>query len=148
MLRQIIVGLIAGVAFLLLDGVLNANPMAQRLYAAYQPIARQSVNVLAGSAIDLAFGVLLAALFSTLRTSLPGRTKVAKALSFGLIVWFLRVCMRVAGEWIVMVVPAHVHAYTLAAGLVQMLIVAGLIAFLLPQRQKIGTRKPANAYEA
>ncbi len=97
MLRQILVGLMAGVAFLLLDGVLNANPMAQRLYAAYQPIARQSVNALAGSAINLAFGVLLAALFSTLRTSLPGRTKVAKALSFGLIVWFLRVCMRVAG---------------------------------------------------
>ena len=59
MLRQILVGLMAGVAFLLLDGVLNANPMAQRLYAAYQPIARQSVNALAGSAINLAFGVLL-----------------------------------------------------------------------------------------
>jgi len=148
MLRQILVGLIAGVAFLILDGALNANPMAQRLYAAYQPIARQSVNALAGSAIDLAFGVLLAALFSTLRTSLPGRTRVAKALSFGLIVWFLRVCMRVAGEWIVTVVPADVHAYTLAAGLVQMLIVAGIIAVLLPGRPKNGTKQPAHEYDA
>ena len=36
MFRQIVVGLVAGVAFLVLDGVLNANPLAQRLYAAYQ----------------------------------------------------------------------------------------------------------------
>jgi hypothetical protein len=148
MRRQILVGLIAGVAFLLLDGVLNANPMAQRLYAAYQPIARHSVNALAGSTIDLAFGVGLAALFSTLRPSLPGRSWVAKALSFGLIVWFLRVCMRVAGEWIVTVVPAAVHAYTLAAGLIQMLIVAGIIALLLPEGHKIETRRPANEYDA
>jgi hypothetical protein len=31
MLRQIVTGLVAGVAFLVLDGVLNANPLAQRL---------------------------------------------------------------------------------------------------------------------
>lgn len=35
MWRQIVIGLIAGVAFLVLDGVLNANPLAQWLYAAY-----------------------------------------------------------------------------------------------------------------
>ena len=51
MWRQIVIGLIAGVAFLVLDGVLNANPLAQRLYAAYEPIARPNVNVLAGSAM-------------------------------------------------------------------------------------------------
>jgi predicted Co/Zn/Cd cation transporter (cation efflux family) len=134
MLRQILVGLAAGVAFLILDGVLNANPLAQRLYAAYQPIARPGVNALAGSAIDLAYGVVLAWLFTTLRASLPGRTSLAKAASFGLMVWFLRVCMRVGGEWVVTVVPVRVHAYTLAAGLAQALIVAGIIAWLLPPR--------------
>jgi hypothetical protein len=139
MLRQFLVGLAAGVAFLILDGVFNANPLAQQLYAAYQPIARPSVNVLAGSAVDLAYGVILAALFVMLRTSLPGRTNLAKGLSFGLIVWFLRVCMRVAGEWVVTVVPAPAHAYTLVAGLVQVLIVAGIIALLLPQPHTTGT---------
>jgi len=134
MLRQILVGLAAGVAFLVLDGVLNANPLAQQLYAAYQPIARPGVNAAAGSVIDLAYGVVLAWLFAVLRESLPGRTSVAKALSFGLVVWFLRVCMRVAGEWVTTVVPARVHAYTLVAGLIQILIVAGLIAWLLPPR--------------
>lgn len=58
-----------------------------------------------------------------------------KALSFGVMVWFLRVCMRVAGEWVMTVVPAAAHAYTLAAGLLQVLIVAAVLAVLLPERR-------------
>jgi hypothetical protein len=134
MFRQLFVGLVAGFVFLVLDGVLNANPVAQRLYAAYQPIAKSSVNALAGSAIDLGYGVVLVFLFVTLRGSLPGQTTAMKALSFGLIVWFLRVCMRVAGEWVMTVVPARVHAYTLIAGLIQVLIVAYIIALLVPRQ--------------
>ncbi len=133
MLRQILVGLAAGAVFLVLDGVINANPLAQRLYADNQPIARPSVNAFAGSVIDLAYGVVLAFLFVMLRDSLPGGGDLAKALSFGLIVWFLRVVMRVAGEWVVTTVPERVHAYTLAAGLMQVLIVCALIAWLLPK---------------
>jgi len=133
MLRQLVVGLIAGVSFLILDGLLNGNPLAQRLYAVYQPIARPNVNALAGSAIDLAYGVILVALFLTLWPGLPGRTSLLKGLSFALIVWFLRVVMRAAGEWIATTVPTSTHAYTLAAGLVQVLLVVGLIALLLPQ---------------
>jgi len=133
MRRQICAGLVAGLAFLVLDGVMNANPLAQRLYAAYQPIARSSVNAAAGSVIDLAFGVILAVLFVRLRPSLPGRTPLMKALSFGVMVWFLRVCMRVAGEFVVTVVPTSTHVYTLVAGLVQILIVASIIALLVPE---------------
>jgi hypothetical protein len=138
MLRKVSVGVVAGVVFLILDGLLNANPLAQRLYTVYRPIARPSVNALAGSAIDLAYGMVLVLLFVTLRASLPGRTSLMKALSFGLMVWFLRVCMRVAGEWVVTVVPAPVHVYTLVAGLLQVLIVAGLIGLLLPEAQAAG----------
>jgi hypothetical protein len=36
-------------------------------------------------------------------------------------------------------VPAPVHAYTLVAGLVQILIVASIIALLLPQPHAAGT---------
>ncbi len=133
MLRQMAVGLVAGVAFLILDGALNANPLAHRLYAAYRPIARPSVNALAGSALDLAYGLVLAALFVTLRTSLPGETRLMKGLSFGLIVWFLRVVMRVAGEWVTTMVPPSAHAYTLLAGLLHVLLVGAILALLLPQ---------------
>lgn len=139
MLRQVLVGAVAGFVFLILDGALHANPLAQRLYAAYQPIARPSVNAVAGSAIDLTYGVALVLLFVMLRASLPGHTNLTKALSFGVIVWFLRVFMRVAGEWVMTILPAQVHVYTLVAGLVQMLIVACIIAVLVPPSHPLET---------
>jgi hypothetical protein len=37
------------------------------------------------------------------------------------------------GEWVTTVVPSEVHAYTLLAGLVRALIVASVIAWLLPE---------------
>ena len=135
MRRQILVGLAAGVAFLVLDGLLNGNPVAQRLYVAYRPIARSSVNALAGSLVDLAYGLVLAALYVTLRGCLPGRRDLSKGVSFGAMVWFLRVVMRVAGEWVVTTVPVSAHVYSLVAGLIQMLLVAGVIALLLPERR-------------
>ena len=131
MRRVFLVGLGAGVVFLVLDGILNGNPLAQRLYAPYLPFARSSVNAVAGSLIDLVYGVVLAWLFVRLRPSLPGRTWLTRGVSFGLIVWFLRVLMRVAGEWVMTTVPASVHAYSLVAGLVQVLVVTIMIASLL-----------------
>ena len=88
---------------------------------------------LSGSAVDLAYGVILVWLFVTLRASLPGHTSFLKGVSFGLMVWFLRVVMRVAGEWVVTTVPASTHAYTLASGLVQVLLVATFIGVLMPE---------------
>lgn len=130
--RRLLVGLAAGLAFLILDGVVNANPLAQRLYAVYHPLARTSVDAVAGSLIDLAYGLILVQVFVALRPSLPGQGRLMKGLSFGALVWFLRVVMRVAGEWVTTTVPPSAHAYTLVAGLVQVLLVAALIALLLP----------------
>jgi hypothetical protein len=140
MLRQAIVGLVAGVAFLMLDGLLNVNPVAQRVYAVYRPIARSNVNAFAGCVVDLAYGLILVALFVTLRNSLPGSTSLGKGMSFGVMVWFLRVVMRVAGEWVMTTVPSSTHVYSLVAGLVQVLVVAGLIALLLPAQQAAAQR--------
>ncbi|MCG6925229.1 MAG: hypothetical protein LJF30_07965 [Acidobacteria bacterium] len=139
MLRVIAVGLAAGVALLITDALLNANPLAQRLYAAYGPIARSNVNALAGSLIDLAYGSILAVLFVALWSGLPGETRLVKGLSFGLMVWFLRVVMRVASDWVATTVPLSTHAYTLVGGLVQILLVAVLIAVLLPRPGLSGT---------
>jgi hypothetical protein len=137
MVRRIGAGIAAGVAFLGLDGLLNANPIAQQVYLAYRPIARSRVDAVAGSMVDVVYGLVLVALFLRLRHCLPGRADATKGLSFGAIVWFLRVVMRVAGEWIVTTVPPSTHAYTLVAGLVQTLLVAELIALLAPRRETV-----------
>ena len=68
----LIVSIVSGILFAFLDGVINANPLAQRLYEVYKPIARTSLNPAAGMAIDLAYGFIMAGVFLLLYPSLPG----------------------------------------------------------------------------
>lgn len=131
MTRYIIVSVVSGILFGTLDGIINANPLAQRLYDVYKPIARTSVNALAGIMIDLAYGFILAAVFLLLYKSLPGETGWIKGISFGLLVWFLRVVMSVASQWMTFNVSTSVLWYMLIAGLGEMLILGLLYGLTL-----------------
>ncbi len=94
----IIVSIISGVLFGVMDGLINANPLAVRLNAVYQPIVRKSINLPAGVLIDLLYGFVMAGVFLVLHPSLPGELGIVKGLSFALIVWFFRVVMSVASQ--------------------------------------------------
>jgi len=61
--RVLAVGLAAGLMFAVMDGLVNANPVAQRLYSVYRPIARESVNAPLGLTFDLVSGIVMAFLF-------------------------------------------------------------------------------------
>jgi hypothetical protein len=126
MIRYVVVSVAGGVLFGVLDGVINANPLAQRLYQVYQPIARPSVDPLAGILIDLVYGFVMAGVFLLLYKSLPGGTGLVKGLSFGLLVWFFRVVMYVASQWMMFAVPGEALLYSLLAGLGEMLILGVL----------------------
>src|SRR3972149_11185071 len=80
MIGYIIVSIISGVLFGVLDGVINANPLAQRLYEVYKPIAKTSINPLAGIMIDLVYGFVMGGVFLLLFNSLPGETGVVKGV--------------------------------------------------------------------
>ena len=131
MLNYVVVSLAGGILLGILDGVINANPLAQRLYEAYRPIAKPSVNAAAGILIDLAYGFVLAGLFLLLYRSLPGATGWTKGLSFGLIAWFFRVLMSVASHWIRFRVPPVALAYTLLTGLGEMLLIGIFLGLAL-----------------
>ena len=121
MLRYGVVSVVSGLLFGVLDAAINANALAQRLYLVFQPIARTSVDPAAGIAIDLAYGFALAGIFLRLHPSLPGPTGLLKGLSFGALVWLLRVVMSVASQWVMFDVPAGALIYTLVTGLAEML---------------------------
>ena len=131
MIRYIIVSVVSGILFGILDGVINANPLAQKLYAVYKPIAKTAVNAPAGLAIDLAYGFIMAALFLLLYKGLPGRTGIAKGLSFGLLAWFFRVVMYTASQWMMFNIPGEALLYSLATGFVEMLILGLLYGLTL-----------------
>ena len=131
MTSYVIVSLISGVLFGVLDGLINANPIAVKLYKAYRPIAKTSVNFIAGIIIDLAYGFILAGLFLLLYPSLPGGSGLAKGVSYALLVWFFRVVMSVASQWMMYNVPLKTLLYTLLAGLGEMLILGILYGLAL-----------------
>jgi len=126
------VGIGSGLLFAILDGAANANPLARRLYRVYGALAKERVNVPAGFAIDIAYGLAMAALFKTLHGSLPGGdTGVLKGLCFAGIAWFFRVAMSVASEWMTRKVPPLALLYTLGAGLMEMVILGVLYGLTL-----------------
>lgn len=122
MLNYVIVSIIGGFLFGIMDGLLNANPLAQNLFKVYKPIVREQINVPAGLVIDLVHGFALAGIFLLLQASLPGETVLMKGLSFGVLVWFLRVAMYAASQWMMFTISGATVAYLLLAGLVEMLI--------------------------
>jgi hypothetical protein len=117
--------------FGVLDGLINANALAQRLYRVFQPIARQSINVAAGVAIDLFYGFVMAGVFVLLYRSLPGESGLAKGISFALVVWFFRVVMMVVTQWMTWKVPLPALLYTLVTGLLEMVILGLLFGLTL-----------------
>ena len=131
MIRYIIVSVVSGILFGLLDGAIHANPLAQRLYEVYKPIARTSANPLAGIAVDLVYGFVMAGLFLLLYESLPGETGLLKGVSFALLAWFFRVVMYAASQWMMFNVPAELLLYSLLTGLAEMLILGILYGLTL-----------------
>jgi len=131
MIRYIIVSVVSGILFGVLDGVINANPLAQRLYEVYKPIARTSINPLVGIVIDLVYGFVMAGVFLLLYASLPGGTGLVKGVSFAVLVWFFRVVMHAASQWVMFNVPVETSLYSLVAGLGEMLILGVLYGLTL-----------------
>jgi hypothetical protein len=126
-----ILSVISGILFGVMDGLINANPLATRLYAVYKPIARTSINVPAGIIIDLLYGFVMAGVFLILYTSLPGETGIVKGVSFALLAWFFRVVMSVASQWMMYIIPARSLLYTAIAGLGEMLVLGILYGLTL-----------------
>jgi hypothetical protein len=131
MITYVVVSIVSGVLFGVLDGVIQANPLAQELYAIYKPLARTTVNFQAGIVIDLIYGFALAGLFLLLYQALPNEIGLVKGISFALLVWFLRVAMYVASQFVMFEVPNEALLYTLVAGLGEMLVLGILYGLTL-----------------
>ena len=131
MTTYVVVAVVSGILFAVLDAVINANPLAQRLLEVYKPIARTSVNPVAGIVIDLAYGFVMAGVFLLLYGSLPGSSGLLKGMSFALIAWFFRVVMSVASQWMMFRVPARTLLYSLVTGLAEMQVLGILYGLTL-----------------
>lgn len=73
MRRFVTISIIVGMLFCVLDGIINANPVAVSLYAVFTPVARQSINVVAGLLIDMAYRFILAGCSSCSHGAFPAQ---------------------------------------------------------------------------
>ncbi|HOB90004.1 MAG TPA: hypothetical protein PKG74_01570 [Candidatus Colwellbacteria bacterium] len=131
MIRYIIASIVGGFLFGTMDGVINANSYAKKLFEVYKPIAKTSISAPAGIIIDLIYGFIMAGLFLLLYKSLPGETGLLKGLSFAGIAWFFRVVMSVVSSWMTFNVPVSTLGYSLVTGLVEMLVLGILFGLTL-----------------
>jgi len=131
MISYIIVSVVGGILFGAMDALANANPLAQRLYETYKPISKESINVPAGVVIDLVYGFVIAGVFLLLYESLPGEAGLVKGIIFAFSVWFFRVVMSVASEWMTVNVPINALIYRLLTGLGEMLVLGVLYGLTL-----------------
>ncbi len=131
MANYAIISIISGILFGVMDGLINANPLAQRLNRVFQPIAKKSLNILAGILIDLVYGFLMAGVFLLLYKSLPGETGFIKGILFAIMVWFFRVVMNAASHWMMYTVPGITLIYTVLAGLAEMIILGIMYGLFL-----------------
>ena len=131
MIRYLIVSIFSGFVFGILDGIIHLNPIAQKLLLVFQPIARSSVNIQVGVAIDLMYGFILAGIFLILYKSIPGEKSWTKGLNYGLFIWFLRVVMYAMTTWMMFNVPKETLFYILFTGLGEMLVIGLIYGVLL-----------------
>ncbi len=122
-IRYILVSVSSGILFSILDALINANPLAQKLYTVFEPIARKSINIPVGIAIDILYGFAMSGIFLMLYRSLPGQSSLAKGMSFGSLAWFFRVVMQAASQWMMYSVPANTLLYLLVCGFIEMQII-------------------------
>lgn len=122
MVRFLVVCLGGGALFGIMDGLINGNSLAQKLYAPFDAVLRKTVNIPAGIAIDLIYGFALAGIFLLLYQSLPGNSGWLKGITFGFIIFFFRVVMQVASQWMMYKVSSKLLVYILASGLIEMLL--------------------------
>ena len=135
MLRFIIVSISGGILFGFLDGIINGNPYAQKLFECYKPIAKTAINIPLGITIDIIYGFVMCWIFLIIYNSIPASNGLVKGVLFGLAIWFFRVLMSVVTNYMMFEVPLKTLLYVAVTGLAEMVIIGSLYGLAI---------KPAN----
>ena len=130
--RLIVTGLVASVLFLVLDMALGmlGGWIGTRLFGlpSAQPEGIEG-KMKFGLLFELINGFLLALIYAVIHACLPGRGWVT-GLSYGLIVWALRVVMWAFSTYMMTDMPPATIGITVGTGLIEVLILGVVIALV------------------
>jgi hypothetical protein len=128
--RLLVTGLVAAVLFLVLDMALGmlGGWLGRRFFglSSTQPAGIEAKMRL-GLVFELINGFLLALIYAVIHTSLPGVGWV-RGLSYGLIVWALRVVMWAFSTYMMTDLAPATIGITVGTGLIEVLILGVVIS--------------------
>ena len=130
-MRYMIVSWACGILFWILDGVINWNPFARKLFQIYKSEIKVAFSLPKSFFIYLLYGFVMTSIFLVLYKALPGKTGLMKGLSFAMIAWFFRGFMGVMSQWMLLAVPLKTLSYMAITGLVEALILGILLGLTL-----------------
>ena len=128
--RLIVAGIAASVLFLVLDMMLGAVGgliVANVFRVPFQQPPGIEAKIRFGLLFELINGFMLALIYAVIYRCLPGRSW-QKGISYGLIVWGLRVVMWAFSTFMMTDMPPALIAITVVTGLIEVLILGVVIA--------------------
>jgi len=134
--RLVLAGVVAAVLFLVLDMVFGVTGGWIVAQISGRPI-RQPAGIEAKMALGLVFelinGFLLVAIYAVIHPCLPGRGW-AKGISYGLLVWALRVVMWAFSTYMMTDMSPLLIVVTVVTGLIEVLVLGVVIATIYRDR--------------
>jgi hypothetical protein len=130
--RFILTGIVASILFLLLDAVFGVvgGIVGEQVFGIPSSAPDESKMGL-GLLFELINGFMLAGIYALIHTSLPG-DGWRKGLSYGLIVWGLRVLMWAFSTYMMTDMAPILISITVFTGLLEILVICVAIAALYP----------------
>jgi hypothetical protein len=130
MKRLLVAGIVASVLFLVLDGLLGITGglIGQQVFgvtAGQPPQAKMMIGLI----FELINGFMLALIYAVIHRGLPGQGW-QKGISYGLIVWGLRVVMWAFSTYMLTDMSPVLIIITVVTGLIEVLILGVVIALI------------------
>jgi hypothetical protein len=136
--RLVVAGIVASVLFLVLDAALGTAGGFIGAQVFGVPVEQPSgfeAKMKFGLIFELINGFMLAVIYAVIHPSLPGRGW-KKGISYGLLVWGLRVVMGAFSTYMMTDMPPILIAINVVTGLIEVLILGIVIAaiYKAPER--------------
>jgi hypothetical protein len=129
--RLVVTGIVAAILFLVLDMVLGAGGglITQAFDASIAQPPGIEAKIKFGLIFEVVNGFMLALIYAIIQPSLPGRGW-QKGLSYGLLVWGLRVVMWAFSTYMMTDMSPILIVITVITGLIEVLILGIVIAII------------------
>lgn len=140
--RLLVAGIVASVLFLVLDMILGAAGGfigAQLFGLPFEQPPGIEAKIKFGLIFELINGFMLALIYAVIQPALPSQGW-KKGISYGLIVWGLRVVMWAFSTYMMTDMSSILIAITVVTGLIEVLILGVVIALIYREQNHSGDR--------